>query len=66
MRPIGQKRTKWLGGCHSSIELDTANGAKLCDVSYEFPGYEGNEGPGIYIMAGDAAYVIEEGDQAEL
>ena len=53
-----------VGGCHSSIELDTANGAKLCDVSYD-PGYEGNEGPGIYIMDGDLAYVME-GDQTEL
>ena len=53
-----------VGGCHSSIELDTANGAKLCDVSYD-PGYEGNEGPGIYIMDGDVAYVME-GDQSEL
>ena len=58
------KANDMVGGCHSSIELDTANGAKLCDVSYD-PGYEGNEGPGIYIMAGDAAYVME-GDQAEL
>ena len=57
------KANDMVGGCHSSIELDTANGAKLCDVSYD-PGYEGNEGPGIYIMAGDAAYVME-GDQAE-
>lgn len=53
-----------VGGCHSSIELDTANGAKLCDVSYD-PGYEDNEGPGIYIMDGDVAYVME-GDQTEL
>ena len=53
-----------VGGCHSSIELDTASGAKLCDVSYD-PGYEGNEGPGIYIMDGDVAYVME-GDQTEL
>lgn len=58
------KANDMVGGCHSSIELDTANGAKLCDVSYD-PGYEGNEGPGIYIMAGDVAYVME-GDQAEL
>lgn len=58
------KANDMVGGCHSSIEPDTANGAKLCDVSYD-PGYEGNEGPGIYIMAGDAAYVME-GDQAEL
>ena len=58
------KANDMVGGCHSSIELDTANGAKLCDVSYD-PGYEGNEGPGIYIMDGDAAYVME-GDQAEL
>lgn len=43
------KANDMVGGCHSSIELDTANGAKLCDVSYD-PGYEGNEGPGIYIM----------------
>lgn len=46
------KANDMVGGCHSSIELDTANGAKLCDVSYD-PGYEGNEGPGIYIMDGD-------------
>ena len=58
------KANDMVGGCHSSIELDTANGAKLCDVSYD-PGYEGNEGPGIYIMDGDAAYVME-GDQTEL
>ena len=58
------KANDMVGGCHSSIELDTANGAKLCDVSYD-PGYEGNEGPGIYIMDGDVAYVME-GDQTEL
>ena len=58
------KANDMVGGCHSSIELDTANGAKLCDVSYD-PGYEGNEGPGIYIMDGDAAYVME-GDQTEV
>ena len=58
------KANDMVGGCHSSIELDTANGAKLCDVSYD-PGYEGNEGQGIYIMDGDAAYVME-GDQTEL
>ena len=58
------KANDMVGGCHSSIELDTANGAKLCDVSYD-PGYEGNEGPGIYILDGDAAYVME-GDQTEL
>ena len=58
------KANDMVGGCYSSIELDTANGAKLCDVSYD-PGYEGNEGPGIYIMDGDAAYVME-GDQTEL
>lgn len=40
------KANDMVGGCHSSIELDTANGAKLCDVSYD-PGYEGNEGPGF-------------------
>ena len=55
------KANAMVGGCFSSIELDTASGAKLCDVSYD-PGYEGNEGPGIYIMDGDAAYVME-GDQ---
>jgi hypothetical protein len=53
-----------VGGCRSSIELDTASGARLCDVSYD-PGYEGNEGPGIYILDSDVAYVME-GDQAEL
>ena len=58
------KANDMVGGCHSSIELDTANGAKLCDVSYD-PGYEGNEGPSIYIMDGDVAYVME-GDQTEL
>ena len=58
------KANDMVGGCRSSIELDTASGAKLCDVSYD-PGYEGNEGPGIYIMDGDAAYVME-GDQAAL
>ena len=58
------KANDMVGGCRSSIELDTANGAKLCDVSYD-PGYEGNEGPGIYIMDGDVAYVME-GDQTEL
>ena len=58
------KANDMVGGCHSSIELDTANGAKLCDVSYD-PGYEGNEGPGICIMDGDVAYVME-GDQTEL
>lgn len=58
------KANDMVGGCHSSIELDTANGAKLCDVSYD-PGYQGNEGPGIYIMDGDVAYVME-GDQTEL
>ena len=58
------KANDMVGGCHSSIELNTANGAKLCDVSYD-PGYEGNEGPGIYILDGDAAYVME-GNQAEL
>lgn len=58
------KANDMVGGCRSSIELDTANGAKLCDVSYD-PGYEGNEGPGIYIMDGDDAYVME-GDQTEL
>ena len=58
------KANDMVGGCHSSIELDTANGAKLCDVSYD-PGYEDNEGPGIYIMDGDVAYVME-GDQTEL
>lgn len=40
------KANDMVGGCRSSIELDTANGTKLCDVSYD-PGYEGNEGPGI-------------------
>lgn len=58
------KANDMVGGCRSSIELDTASGDKLCDVSYD-PGYEGNEGPGIYIMDGDAAYVME-GDQTEL
>ena len=58
------KANDMVGGCYSSIELDTANGARLCDVSYD-PGYEGNEGPGIYSMDGDAAYVME-GDQTEL
>ena len=58
------KANAMVGGCFSSIELDTASGAKLCDVSYD-PGYEGNEGPGIYIMDGDAAYVME-GDQRVL
>lgn len=58
------KANDMVGGCHSSIELDTANGAKLCDVSYD-PGYEGNEGPGIYILDGDVAYVME-GNQTEL
>lgn len=58
------KANDMVGGCHSSIELDTANGAKLCDVSYD-PGYEGNEGPGIYIMDGDVAYVME-GNETEL
>ena len=58
------KANDMVGGCHSSIELDTTNGTKLCDVSYD-PGYEGNEGPGIYILDGDVAYVME-GDQTEL
>ena len=58
------KANDMVGGCRSSIELDTANGAKLCDVSYD-PGYEGNEGPGIYILDGDVAYVME-GNQTEL
>ena len=58
------KANDMVGGCRSPIELDTANGAKLCDVSYD-PGYEDNEGPGIYIMDGDVAYVME-GDQTEL
>lgn len=58
------KTNSMVGGWHSSIELDTANGAKLCDVSYD-PGFEGNEGPGIYILDGDVAYVME-GDQTEL
>ena len=58
------KTNDMVGGCHSSIELDTASGAKLCDVSYD-PGYEGNEGPGICILDGDAAYVME-GDQRVL
>lgn len=58
------KANDMVGGCHSSIELNTANGAKLCDVSYD-PGYEGNEGPGIYILDGDVAYVME-GNQTEL
>lgn len=58
------KTNDMVGGCRSSIELDTASGAKLCDVSYD-PGYEGNEGPGIYIMDGDAAYVME-GNQTAL
>ena len=58
------KANDMVGGCRSSIELDTANGTKLCDVSYD-PGYEGNEGPGIYILDGDVAYVME-GNQTEL
>lgn len=58
------KANDMVGGCHSSIELDTANGAKLCDVSYD-PGYEGNEGLGIYILDGDVAYVMES-DQTDL
>ena len=58
------KANDMVGGYRSSIELDTTNGAKLCDVSYD-PGYEGNEGPSIYIMDGDVAYVME-GDQTEL
>ena len=41
-----------------------SSGAKLCDVSYD-PGYEDNEGPGICILDGDAAYVME-GDQRAL
>ena len=31
------KANDMVGGCHSSIELDTANGAKLCDVSATRP-----------------------------
>ena len=58
------KANDMVGGYSSSIELDTTSGTKLCDVSYD-PGYEGNEGPGIYIMDGDAAYVME-GDQRAL
>lgn len=58
------KANDMVGGCRSSIELDTANGTKLCDVSYD-PGYEGNERPGIYILDGDVAYVME-GNQTEL
>lgn len=58
------KANAMVGGCFSSIELDTASGAKLCDVSYD-PGYEDNEGPGICILDGDAAYVME-GDQRAL
>ena len=58
------KANDMVGGCRSSIELDTASGDKLCAVSYD-PGYEGNEGPGIYILDGDAAYVME-GEQVDL
>ena len=58
------KANDMVGGCRSSIELDTASGDKLCDVSYD-PGYEGNEGPGIYILDGDIAYVME-GEQVDL
>lgn len=58
------KANDMVGGCRSSIELDTASGDKLCDVSYD-PGYEGNEGPGIYILDGDVAYVME-GEQVDL
>lgn len=58
------KANDMVGGYRSSIELDTTSGTKLCDVSCD-PGYEGNEGPGIYIMDGDAAYVME-GDQTAL
>ena len=62
--PYRAKANDMVGGYRSSIELDTTSGTKLCDVSYD-PGYEGNEGPGIYIMDGDAAYVME-GDQTAL
>lgn len=58
------KANDMVGGCRSSIELDTASGDKLCDVSCD-PGYEGNEGPGIYILDGDVAYVME-GEQVDL
>ena len=59
-----QKAIGMVGGCQSSIELDAADGTKICNVSYD-PGYEGNEGPGIFILDDDIAYVME-GDQTEL
>ncbi len=55
------KNSQMNGGYHSTLELDAANGSRLCNVSYD-PGYVDNEGPGVYISDGDVIYVME-GDQ---
>lgn len=55
------KNGQMVGGYYSTLELDAANGSKLCNVSYD-PGCVDNEGPGVYISDGDVIYVME-GDQ---
>ena len=55
------KNGQMVGGYYSTLELDAANGSRLCNVSYD-PGYVDNEGPGVYISDGDVIYVME-GDQ---
>lgn len=52
------KNGQMVGGYHSTLELDAANGSKLCNVSYD-PGCVDNEGPGVYISDGDVIYVME-------
>lgn len=39
------KNGQMVGGYYSTLELDAANGSKLCNVSYD-PGCVDNEGPG--------------------
>lgn len=55
------KKGQMNGGYYSTLELDAANGSRLCNVSYD-PGYVDNEGPGVYISDGNVIYVME-GDQ---
>ena len=52
------KNGQMVGGYYSTLELDAANGSKLCNVSYD-PGCVDNEGPGVYISDGDVIYVME-------
>ena len=49
------KKGQMNGGYYSTLELDAANGSKLCNVSYD-------PGCGVYISDGDVIYVME-GDQ---